>query len=441
MVTAAQITKLQPGDNVPVKVRCGGTRGTTAALAFTVGSSGLTAGAPTLSGISPASAGLDDKDVVLTVTGTNFGDSCMVNWNGVAIVTYVNSATQLTVTITPGQITAAGGATRNVTDATGAVVETVGVVAGPARIVPVAVKCGNTPATSPLMFSISPAYCTWAPTRPTCLEWGVGSDSKAKKIKNLNDFFNTNGQLSFFNQIKAIYNAASGSTTLSADLATLNFLFGMQWTVTTNAQLGSTGAAAVSSGTVPTLTSTSAAQAAQNMLWGGTVLTSLIYPIVAKGAASLSSPGGWGLLVDAIGKGGVDIQNFKSSTNINVTAPPVHASAGLEGYFTVNAINPAPSGSSSGFAGALYAGFSYGASYTSRGYARDYGFGNAVGNAIGQVSAGILLNGVAKISVSRGFGPKQSYIDNTSGTPIARYMNNFKTWSFGVTYQSSGASK
>jgi hypothetical protein len=222
-------------------------------------------------------------------------------------------------------------------------------------------------------------------------------------------------------------------------LATLNFLFGMQWTVTTNAQLGSTGAAAVSSVTVPTLTSTSAAQAAQNMLWGGTVLTSFIYPVFAKGAASLSSPGGWGLLVDAIGKAGVDIQNFKSSTNINVTAPPVHASTGLEGYFTVNAINPGPSGS--GFSGALFAGFSGGASYTSHGYARDYGFGNAVGNIIGQVSAGILLNGVAKISVSRGFGPKQSYIDNASGTPIARYINNFKTWSLGVTYQSSGASK
>jgi hypothetical protein len=58
----------------------------------------------------------------------------------------------------------------------------------------------------------------------------------------------------------------------------LNFLAGMQWTVTTNAQVGTSSPTAVGSGTVPTLSSTSAAQAAQNMLWGGTVLTSMIYP-------------------------------------------------------------------------------------------------------------------------------------------------------------------
>jgi hypothetical protein len=139
-VTADQFTKLQAGDNVPVKVKCGDTLGTTVALSFTVGS-GLTAGAPTLTGISPPSAGFNDNHVVLTLTGTNFGDGCMVNWNGVAIPTYVNSATQLTVTITPGQIPAPGVRTGSDTQVKTAGGETVNVLADEA-VVPVA-KAGT----------------------------------------------------------------------------------------------------------------------------------------------------------------------------------------------------------------------------------------------------------------------------------------------------------
>jgi hypothetical protein len=369
-----------------------------------------------ISSLSPTSA--NSGPVTLTVDGLGFSAGCTVNWNGTPIVTTLVNSTQLTATVTNAQVAAAD----------------------TQKNVPVTVTCGGTTTSPPQMFSISPSNCLFFPTRARCLIWGAGSDAKSEEINNLNNFFNTNSQLSFINQVKTIYNAAAGSTNLSVDLAKLNFLPGMQWTVTTNAQLGSSSPTAVGSGTVPTLSSTSAAQAAQNMLWGGTVLTSMIYPVLAAGGASLTSPGGWGVMLDVIGKGGVDIQNFKSSANINVSTPPTHASAGLEGYFVTNSVNAAPAGSSSIFAGSLFAGFSYGYSYTSHGYARDYGFGNAGHNALGQISVGILMNNVATITISRGFGPKQSYIDNTSGTPVARYVNNFKTWSFGVTYQPAASS-
>jgi hypothetical protein len=171
------------------------------------------------------------------------------------------------------------------------------------------------------------------------------------------------------------------------------------------------------------------------MLYGGTFVTSVIYPVLATGGANLAEPGDFGVLLDIITKGGVDIQNFKSGTNVNVNSPPSHLSEQLEGYVVYNAINPAPAGSSSNFAGSLFGGFSYGYSYTSHGYARDYGFGNAVNSAMGQVSVGILMYGVAKISVSRGFGPSQSYIDSTSMAHTN--VNNFKSWSVGISYQSS----
>lgn len=266
--------------------------------------------------------------------------------------------------------------------------------------------------------------CQLIPLRPGCVDWGNPN-------ANVNAFYETNGGLSFFRQIKSIYNGASGSATVSADLATLNFADGMQVTATTNAQVGSAGAAPTSSASVPTLSATGAAQATQNMLYGGTALASELYPLLAEGGTRLGTPGGFGVMVDVILKQGVDIQNFKAGSNVNVSSPPFHASADMEGYLQYNSINLIPGAQI--FAGALFVGGSYGWSYMSHSYARDYGFTN-VNNGIGQISFGILINNVAKITISRGFGPSQTYMDSTTSAQTT--VNNFKAWSFGIAYQS-----
>lgn len=268
--------------------------------------------------------------------------------------------------------------------------------------------------------------CDLFPTRPGCVDYGT--DPQA----NINAFYQTNGQLSYFNQVKSIYNGASGAATVSADLATLNFGDGMQVAATTNVQAGSTGTSSVSSGTVPTLSANGAGQATQNMLYGGTFVASELYPFFAYGGSKVGSPGGLGILLDFVAKEGADIQNFKSGSNVNVVSPPFHGSAQMEGYLQYNSINLNSSGV---FQGAIFVGGSYGYSYTSHGYARDYGFGNRVHNDIGQASVGLLINGVAKISVSRAFGPSQTYIDSTTMTQTT--VNNFKAWSFGISYQSA----
>jgi len=268
--------------------------------------------------------------------------------------------------------------------------------------------------------------CDLFPTRPRCVDYGT--DEQA----NINAFFQTNGPITYFNQVKSIYNGASGSATVSADLVTLNFGAGMQVTATTNVQAGSSGASNVSSGTVPTLSANGAGQAVQNMLYGGTFVASELYPFAAYGGSKVGSPGGLGLSLDFVAKEGADIQNFKSGANVNVISPPFHGSAQMEGYLQYNSINLNSSGA---FQGAVFVGGSYGYSYTAHGYARDYGFGKRVNNDIGQVSLGILINGVAKISVSRAFGPSQTYIDST--TMAQTTINNFKAWSFGIAYQSA----
>jgi hypothetical protein len=294
-------------------------------------------------------------------------------------------------------------------------------------VITVTDKSGAT-ATATCSFVVQqlPSSCRLFPSK--CFGSGPARNS------NVNTFFSTDGTYSFFNQIKSIYNGASSSATVSADLASLNFPIGVEMTAGTNIQAGSSGAATVSTGTIPTLAATSAGQATQNILYGGTIFASVIYPVLATGADNLGSPGALGMLIDVIGKEGVDVQNFKPGTSTNVNAPPSHTSAQVEGYLQYNSTNLAP-GASGEYAGSVFVGGSYGYSRASHGYARDYGFGDNVNSRIGQVSAGIVISGVAKIALSRAFGPSQTYIDSTSMTQTT--TNNFKSWSFGITYQSA----
>jgi len=280
--------------------------------------------------------------------------------------------------------------------------------------------------------------CRMIPVRPTCMDFGTDNDldSDTKISSNINAFYQTSGSFSFLNQVKSTYNQASASATVSAYVATLNFRDGMQVNVLTNAQAGSSGTTTPSSATVPTLSSSGAGQATQNALYGGTFVVAETYPLFASGVSKWGSSGGVGTLVDFALKEGADIQNFKSGTNVNVSSPPFHGSAQIDGYLQYNSINLATN--SQTFVGSLFAGGSYGYAYMSRGYSKDYGFGQ-MNYGLGQIVFGILINGVAKITVSRAFGPSQSYMDST--TMAKATVNNFKAWSFGITYQSAPPSK
>ena len=183
--------------------------------------------------------------------------------------------------------------------------------------------------------------------------------STSDRDNNINRFYDTAGQFSFFNQIKAIYNSASTSATLSADIASLNFSNGMQFTAGTNVQAGPTAAATTSTGTEPTLSAAGAAQATQNVLYGGTFVASAIYPVIAVGVAGINNTSGnLGAVVFLGAREGVDIQNFKSGTNVTVNSPPSHTNAGIQGYVQYNSIDLI-SGSSSdakSFKGAFFFG-------------------------------------------------------------------------------------
>ncbi len=274
--------------------------------------------------------------------------------------------------------------------------------------------------------TVGEPHCEWIPIRADCND----------TIDQVNGFFSTESGVSYFTQIKSIYNSASTAAIISADIATLNFQKGMQLTASTNITAGSSTSQSSSTnpaaGGLPTLTSAGAAQAAQNMLNGGTLELYERYPLLGYGVAKSNNPGNLAITLDLIAKEGVDIQNFKSGTSTQVNSPPVHVSAQGVGYLVYNAINP-PAGSTTGFAGSVFLGGAYGYSYTSHGYILDYGIANRY-NRLGQVSAGVLINGIVNIAVSRGFGPSQTYFDSTNGRTV---VNNFKAWSIGISYQSA----
>jgi len=265
--------------------------------------------------------------------------------------------------------------------------------------------------------------CWLAPLRYKC-------GGKIDQQQNILDFYSVASQLSYFGQIKSIYNGASSSTTVSSDIASLYFSNGMMVDAGTNIQAGS-APADVPSGTTTTLSATSAAQATQNILYGGTVYADISYPLIAEGAAGATKSGNFGARLDIVAREGVDLQNFKAGTSTKATAPSSHGSAQLQGYMQYNSVNLTTDKST--YAGAIFLGFAYGYNYMSHGYQRDYGF-SQVSNGAGEVSAGILVSGVAKIAVSRGFGPSQAYTDSVSNKSTS--TNNFKAWSFGITYQT-----
>jgi hypothetical protein len=260
----------------------------------------------------------------------------------------------------------------------------------------------------------------------------------------VNCFYSTNGLFSDFNQFQSIYNAASGSTTINAQLGSLNFTNGMQITVGTNPQVGSsssnssTAAAASQSfrsnaaaaSSIPTLSAAATAQAAQNISNGGTVYAVDLFPLFLKSSTySLAT-------LSTVVREGVDFQKF-NNTSVTASNPSTHTFVGLEGYFQLTSSNNATN--SSNPAGSIFLGGSYGYSLMNHSYSIQNGFGGRINSQIAQVSAGILLNGVAKIAVYRGFGPSQQYIDSTS--MVQKTANNFQTWSIAIAYQKSGSGK
>jgi len=267
------------------------------------------------------------------------------------------------------------------------------------------------------------------------------------KEEVINCFYQTDNQLAFFTQFESIYNAASGSATIIANIGSFNFNNGMQVSLGTNVQTGTSSPASSTpaSGTLPpppTLTAAAAAQASQNLFYGGNFYAYGLYPIFSR--ANLSPTDRWDFEAAVVAREGVDLQNFGGTSTV-ATSPATHFNIFGEGYYQYDANPLTPSSTTVPLA--IFVGGQYGYEYTSRSYAREYGFGAVStksgflpnpGSKVGDLSAGFLVSGAVQIAVSREFGPSQTYIDSVTG--LSPPVNNFKSWSFAIQYQSKGLS-
>ena len=247
---------------------------------------------------------------------------------------------------------------------------------------------------------------------------------------SINCFYSTNNSLSWFTQVKSAYNGASSSATITASIGTYNFRNGMQLSLGTNIQAGSSGTGAAPVNGMPVLAATGAAQAAQNLFYGGNFYLSGLYPII-QNPTYISTRLHYN--ANLLAREGVDLQNFTSGTNTTANNPNSHFNALMEGYIQYDAIPTDPSSASPM---AIFLGAEYGYAYTSAGYARQYGFGKNTSSQIGDISLGVLVNGQFTVAVVRQFGPSQTYIDST--TNMLTHINNFHTLSFSIWYQNKG---
>ncbi len=105
-ITAADIATAGTAQVTVVNPAPGG--GTSSALTFTINTAGAPNPVPALNSISPASATAGGAAFTLTVNGSGFLSSSVVQWNGSNRTTTFVSSTQLTAAITAADIAAAG---------------------------------------------------------------------------------------------------------------------------------------------------------------------------------------------------------------------------------------------------------------------------------------------------------------------------------------------
>jgi hypothetical protein len=246
---------------------------------------------------------------------------------------------------------------------------------------------------------------------------------------SINCFYSTNKALAFFTQIRSTYNGGS-STTVSANIGSYNFPNGMQLTLGTNVQAGPSGTGSAPVNGVPVLAAAGAAQAAQNVFYGGNFYLSGLYPIIANPTYSNTRVH---FDADLVAREGVDLQNFTAGTDTTASSPNSHFYLMGEFYWQYDAI-PVNLGEASPMS--IFLGGQYGYSYTSAGYARQYGFGKNTSAGIGDISAGVIINSMFTVQVLHEFGPSQNYIDST--TNKLTHVNNFQNWSFSIWYQNKG---
>ena len=263
---------------------------------------------PSLSSISPTSANAGSSDTTLTLTGTNFSSTAIVNWAGAPLSTTYGSGTSLTATIPAADMATAGSYSVTVTNpGSGG-----GTSGGKTFTV-------NNPA--PTLSSISPTSATAGTTTTLVL---TGTNFNTSSVVNWNG--SSTG-------ITTTYVDYSSGTILTAALPAVDMATAGTFSVTVTNPTPGGGTSAAQTFTVnnpaPTLSSINPTNANAGS-------SNLSVALVGTGFVS-TSVANW--------NGTPLTTTYGSSTTLNATIPA--ADMTTVGTFWVTVTNPTPGGGTS----------------------------------------------------------------------------------------------
>ncbi len=283
------------------------------------------------------------------------------------------------------------------------------------------------------------ASTTCIPTKSSFLPLNLGGVTNAQ----INCFYGTSSNLAFLTQTQYLYNPGSNANTVNGDLTSLQFPGGFQLTLAAAANVNSSSSATSTASSANSKstryfvkpfddssssgsTTPSLSQDIQTLTQGGNFAIKGLWPILNLRGKGMQ------LMSVAAPKMGFNINGLGQTTPTGAT--DVNFNLAGETYAQFDAIPATDDGESPG---SIFVDYRGGWEHVSSQFAKqsDLTAGNSF--ALHQVSVGLVINGLIRLSAQRYFGPKQAFVDS-SGNQVT--VNNFSNWQLSVQLNPSHAS-
>lgn len=282
---------------------------------------------------------------------------------------------------------------------------------------------------------------TWLPL----IGPGANSDT-------VNCWYNSSNFYALLGQVHYTYNPGGSANTVNSDLASLNFIGGVQLTLSGAASTSSCDSS--STGTNTSCNSSSSATTAAGSLrrrdtTATTNSTASTTPSLQQDVQNLIKGGDFGLRVSwpvyqvqghgfqlysvILPKAGFTV-NGLSTQNTATNATEVNENISSETYVQMDALAPTDGGESPG---SIFIDYRGGRQFVDQSFATAAGLSSSH-FWLQQLSLGVVFNGAIRLSAQRYWGPEQAYVDSSGN---AAKVNNWNNWQLGVQITPTNVAK
>src|ERR1051326_2169609 len=221
---------------------------------------------------------------------------------------------------------------------------------------------------------------------------------RGRSIDDVECFYSTSNMLSPLNQIGFLYGFGQQTKSLSADLVSITFPFGLQTSLGTSVTSSTpdTSGNAQSGKDSPT-------QAIERLKTGGDFYIKGVYPLIYKNTTNFTGT------VLAVPKLGFSFSGFGSEATIT-EATEYNVNTSAEAYAEYRAIKNL---------GAFYADLRSGWQWVQADFAQAVGLGDKQNFALSQFAGGLEIRGFMRIGFQRYFGPAQVF--NITNSELSKW--------------------